>query len=91
METIIFCRTDNYRNQESINPLFTFTNTQKKQVLKHIKDNLNDYFDTEDNETEFNFFKEEVEELGILQAIRNNSKIQATYLELESIAKTKIK
>lgn len=92
MATLIFCKTETYRNQQSVIPIFTFTSTQNKQVLKHIQENLSDYFDyhgINSMEDEFDLFKEQVEEEGLLNAISNSTTIQATYLELESIATTK--
>jgi hypothetical protein len=58
--------------------------------MKHIQENLMDYFDDADAENEFDYFKEKVEEQGILFAM-NNSDIYATYIELESIGAKKYK
>lgn len=86
MATLIFCSCDIHKSKKSFTPLFTFTETQQKQVIKHIKENLSDYFDDEDDG--FSYFLSKVEEEGILFAL-NNSEIYATYIELHSVASTK--
>jgi hypothetical protein len=86
MATLIFCSCDAHKSKKSFTPLFTFTETQHKQVIKHIKENISDYFDDEDDS--FNYFLSKVEEEGILFAL-NNTDIYATYIELNSIASTK--
>ncbi len=91
MATLIFCSCDRHKSKSSYTPLFTFTEGQHKQIIKHIEENLSDYFDDADIENDFAYFKEQVEEQGIIFALNNNSEIYATYIQLESIGSTKTK
>ena len=90
MATLIFCSCDRHKTKSSYTPLFTFTETQHKLIIKHIQENLIDYFDDADAENEFDYLKEKVEQEGILFAM-NSSDIYATYIELESIGAKKSK
>lgn len=90
MATLIFCSCDRHKTKSSYTPLFTFTETQHKLIVKHIQENITDYFDDADAENEFDYFKEKVEQEGILFAM-NNCDIYANYIELESIGAKKPK